>query len=56
MLIRCQGLAIVLLGVILLVSRMPISGDETGVAATYIALGVWAIICGGASLIIFGGD
>jgi len=50
MLIRCQGLAIILLGVILLVSRMPISGNETGAAATYITIGVLAIIYGGASL------
>ena len=56
MIIRIQGLVIVLLGVLLLVSRIPITGSETGVAAWCVAAGMISILGGGASIIILGDE
>jgi hypothetical protein len=56
MVIRIQGLVIVLLGVLLLVSQMPITGHESGVGAWCVAVGIFAILGGGASIIILGDD
>jgi hypothetical protein len=56
MIIRMQGLVIVLLGMLLLVSRIPITGSETGVAAWCVAAGIISILGGGASIIILGDE
>ena len=56
MIIRTQGLVIVLLGVLLLVAQIPITGSETGVAAWCVAAGISSIIGGGASIMILGDE
>ena len=54
MAIRIQGLVIVLLGVLLLVSQYPITGRETGIASWCVAAGIISIIGGAASVIVLG--
>jgi hypothetical protein len=53
---RVLGLFLIFIGAMLLISRIPITGNEHGTEAFYVVLGIITILVGAISNIVLGDD